>query len=341
MPNMRGNAPRLVGIVAALVLTAWGRPAGAKDRLYHLGQGLMDVIDGDSDTIVAKIPLRGWMREAAITSDRKFMYVTASRHLIHKVSLAENERVATVDVSGGGWDRFIFGFAMAGDDRTAYAAMMSRTTRDGEAVVGAPVVAQLDLASGKVLRSVEVPWGVARLVIVKGGQQIYAFGQDLYKIDASGDALKVVETMPMFDRKWNILPLWGYTWENGGLFAANYYTPDVMGIVTVDEKTGEIADIPIQGDPVLAYSVIVTPDRRTAYAVMDDLTVIDLEKRKYTAAVPLKQGTNYAVNFSSDGKKVYVGSGGASVTVFDAATLKRLKTLKLSSDGMDLRRVTF
>ena len=330
----------LVGIVAALA-AAWGRPAQAKDRFYHLGQGMIEVIDGERDAIVARIPLRGWTREAAITSDNKFMYVTASRHLIHKVSLADDKVVATVNVSGDGWDRFIFGFAMAGDDRTAYAGMMSRTTRDGEAVVGAPVVAQVDLASGKIVRSVEVPWGVARLVTVKGGQQVYAVGKDIYKIDAAGGALKIVETVPMFDRKWNTLPLWSYNWENGGLLAANYYTPDIMGLLTVDESTGEIGDIPIQGDPVLAYSVILAPDRKTAYAVMDDLTVIDLAGKKYGRVVPLEQGTSYAVNLSSDGKKIYVGSGGASVTVFDAVTLKRLKTLRLASDGMDLRRVTF
>jgi DNA-binding beta-propeller fold protein YncE len=337
---MRGNTLGLVGIVAALAAT-WGRPAEATDRFYHLGQGLMEVIDGDKDAIVARVPLRGWMREAAITSDNKFMYVTASRHLIHKVSLAENKVVATVDVSGDGWDRFIFGFTMAGDDRTAYAGMMSRTTRDGEAVVGAPVVAQVDLASGKIVRSVEVPWGVARLVTVNGGQQVYALGKDIYKIDAAGGAMKIVETVPMFDKKWNILPLWSYTWENGGLLAANYYTPEIMGLLTVDEKTGDITDIPIKGDPVLAYSVILAPDKKTAYAVMDDLTVIDLVNKKYGSVVPLKEGTSYAVNLSSDGKKIYVGSGGASVTIIDAKTLKPMKTLKLATDGMDLRRVTF
>ncbi len=339
---MRGNTLRLVGIVAALAI-AWARPAQAKDRFYHLGQGMIEVIDGDRDAVVAKIPLHGWTREAAITSDKKFMYVTASRHLIHKVSLAENKVVATVDVSGDGWDRFIYGFVMAGDDRTAFAAMMSRTTRNGEAVVGAPVVAQVDLASGKIVRSVEVPWGVVQLVSVNGGQQVYAIGKDLYKIDATGGALKIAETVPMFDKKWNILPLWDYSWENGngGLAVMNYYTPDNMGLLVVDEKTGDIKDLPIQGDPVLAYSVIVAPDRKTAYAVMDDLNVIDLENQKYRRIVPLKQGTSYAVNLSSDGKKIYVGSGGASVTVLDAATLKPLKVLQLATDGMDLRRVTF
>jgi DNA-binding beta-propeller fold protein YncE len=337
---MRGHTLHVVGIVAALA-TAWGRPAQAKDRFYSLGQGMVQVIDGDRDAVVATIPLRGWTREAAITSDRKFMYVTANRHLIHKVSLADDKVVATADVSGDGWERFIFGLSMSPDDRTAYAALMSRTTRDGEAVVGAPVVAQIDLASGKILRSVEVPWGVVQLVSVKGGRQVYAVGKDLYKIDTADGALKIAETVPMFEKKWNILPFWNYTWENGGRAAMNYYTPDGMGLLTIDQKTGEVGDVPIQGDPVLAYSVILTADGKTAYAVMDDLNVIDLESKKYTRVVPLAHGTCYGVNLSSDGKKIYVGPAGASVTVLDAATLKPLKVVKLAADGMDLRRVSF
>jgi DNA-binding beta-propeller fold protein YncE len=202
-------------------------------------------------------------------------------------------------------------------------------------------VAQVDLASGKIVRSVEVPWGVVQLVTVKGGQQVYAIGKDLYKIDAAGGALKILETVPMFDKKWNTLPFWNYTSENGGRAAVNYYTPDGMGLLAVDQKTGDVTSIPIQGEPVLAYSVILAPDGKTAYAVMDDLNVIDLVNKKYGPVVPLQQGTSYAVNLSSDGKKIYVGSGGPSVTVFDAATLKRLKTVQLASDGMDLRRVTF
>jgi DNA-binding beta-propeller fold protein YncE len=219
--------------------------------------------------------------------------------------------------------------------------MMSRSTRDGDAVVGAPVVAQVDLVSGKIVRSVEVPWGVVQVVPVDGGRQVYAVGKDIYKIDAAGEALKIVETVPMFEKGWNILPLWNYTWENGGLAAMNYYTPESMGLLAIDQKTGEITGTAIQGDPVLAYSIIVTPDRKKAYAVMDDLNVIDLEKKKYTAVVPLKDGTSYGVNLSSDGKKIYVGSGGPSLTVLDAATLKPLKVVKLTTDGIDLRRVVF
>jgi DNA-binding beta-propeller fold protein YncE len=326
-------------VVAAAA--AWARPAGAKDVFYYLGYRAIQAIDGDTDTIVATIPVSGWVRESALTADKKWLYVTTNRHVIQKVSLSEKKVVSQVDVNRDGWERVVFGFALDGGETTAYVAMMSRRVQGGEVVIGAPVVAQLDLESGRILRSLEVPWGVAHLVPVKGGRSIYAIGKDLYEIDTSGSELKIARTVPMFEKKWNILPFWDYAAESGGLAAMNYYTPELMGLLTVDTRSGEIVDLPLKGDPVLAYSVILSPDRKKAYAVMDDLSVIDVVKQTYGPAVPIREGTSYAINVSSDGKKIYVGAGGSTVTIYDAATLKPLKSLKMATDGMDIRRLTF
>jgi DNA-binding beta-propeller fold protein YncE len=73
---------------------------------------------------------------------------------------------------------------------------------------------------------------------------------------------------------------------------------------------------------------------------MDDLTVIDLKRRRYERSIPIEEGTCYGVNVSSDGRKIYVGGGGSTVSVYDAKTLKRLKVLQMATDGMDLRRVS-
>lgn len=327
--------------VAAVVGAAEAARAEAGERLYYLGYEVIQVIDGDTDAIVADIPLKGATREVGLSADRKFLYVATNRHLVHKVDLGTNRVVATADVSNGGWERLMFGFVLDPDGRTAYGAFMSRRTHKGDIAIGRPVVAQFELETGKLLRSVEVPWGVAHLVSVKGGRTIYAFGQDLYKIDTTGSELTVVETVPMFDKGMNILPFWDYTFDNGGVASMNYYTEKFMGLLLVDQQSGDIEDIVLEGEPVMAYSVILAPDRKKAYAVMDDLTVIDLAKKTYVASVPIKEGTSYAVNVSGDGKKIYVGGGGSTLSVYDAQTLKPLKVLQMASDGMDLRRIRF
>ncbi len=331
----------LLWVLAAIVCAGQAARAVAGDRFYYMGYEIIQVIDGDTDAIVADIPIKGATREVGLTADKKFLYVATNRHLVHKVDLGANRVVATVDVSNDGWDRLMFGFVLDPDGRTAYGALMSRKTGIGEVVIGKPVVAQFELETGKLVRSVEVPWGVAHLVSVKGGAALYAFGQDIYKIDTAGSDLKVTEAVPMFDKGMNILPFWDYVFDNGGVASMNYYTEKFMGLLLVDQKSGDIDDIVIAGEPAMAYSVVLAPDRKKAYAVMDDLTVIDLAKKTYVASVPIKEGTCYGVNVSSDGRKIYVGGGGSTLTVFDAQTLKPLKVLQMASDGMDLRRISF
>lgn len=315
--------------------------AVAGDRYFYLGYGILQVIDGDTDSIVADIPASGALRELGLSANGKFLYVTASRHLVHQIDLEQNRVVATVDLSNDGWDRLMFGFVVDPDGETAYGGFVSRKTERGEAVIGQPVVAQFELATGRLLRSVEVPWGVARLVGVNGGSMLYAFGKDLYQIDTTGGTLRIAETVPMFDKGMNILPFWDYAFDNGGMASMNYYTEKFMGLLLVDQRNGDIQDIVLEGEPAMAYSVILAPNRRKAYAVMDELTVIDVAARSYLASVPIEEGTCYSVNVSSDGRKIYVAGGGSTLTVFDAATLKPLKVLQMASDGMDLRRIAF
>src|SRR5512134_668134 len=249
----------LVLFVASGLLLAHALRADARDRFYYLGYGIIQVIDGDTDAIVADIPIKGATREVGLAADRKHLYVTTNRHLVHKVDLGENRVVATVDVSNDGWDRVMFGFVVDADGKTAYGAFMSRKTDKGDVVIGKPVVAQFELATGKLLRSVEVPWGVAHLVSVRDGKTLYAFGQDLYKIDTTGADLKLVETVPMFDKGMNILPFWDYVFDNGGVASMNYYTEKFMGLLLVDQETGDVNDIVLEGDPAMAYSVVLAP----------------------------------------------------------------------------------
>src|SRR5512143_172138 len=140
------RARLLLALATAIGCGLLAAHAGAGDRFYYLGYEVIQVIDGDTDTIVADIPIKGATREADLSADRKFLYVATSRHLVHKIDLAENRVVASADVSNDGWERLMFGFVVAADGKTGYGAMMSRRRDGGEIVVGKPVVAQFELA---------------------------------------------------------------------------------------------------------------------------------------------------------------------------------------------------
>jgi len=328
-------------VISSIILGTTTESTYARDTFYYIGYGMIQVVDGDDDAIVGEIAVDGWLRETDFSADEKFLYAVAKRHLIHKIDLAEKKVVSTIDVGDDDWERFIYGFDLAPDGHTAYVNLVSRKTHKGEVVVAAPQLAQIDLEDGRILRSIEVPWSSVSLVSVKNASNIYVIGKDIVKVDVSAEEMKLVGTYPMFEKQWNILPLWDNTRGNGGVFMVNYYTPELMGLVSIDTNSGEITDIPLDGVPVFAYSVMRSPDKKKVYAVMDELTVIDLETRTYEAVIPVPEGTNYAINVSSDGKKIYVAGGGSTTTVFDANSLKPIKVLQMKTDGMDFRRLTF
>lgn len=327
----------LAGLMALCLLSGTGQ-SEAKELIFNLGYGKIQVIDVSSDELLPDIEITGWGREASFSADKKFMYVTASRHLIHKIDIQQKRVVNTVDMHYGGWQRFVFGMDLAEDGKTAYVHFFSRKTDKGEAVIGSPTVAQIDLENGKILRSIEVPFGVCYLAYAKNSQTIFAVGLDVYKIDVSGSEMKTAGIHPMFDKKMNILPLFSYAAENNGVALLPYWIGASGGLLSIDTNTGKITEIPIK-NPMMVYGAVYSPDMKKAYANMDELYVIDLATKTITNTEVIPTGTTFSVMTSADGKKIYL-QGGRTITIYDAETLKVVKTLEMSTDGMLLRRLT-
>ena len=122
---------------------------------------------------------------------------------------------------------------------------------------------------------------------------------------------------------------------------ANYYTPDYMGLLAINATSGEIMDRRIKGAPVMAYTFIYSPDKKKAYGVMEDVSVIDMETNSIVKSFPNAEGTSFSLMPTTDGKKLYVGAGGSIMTVYDAETFNVLKVLQLQSDSVSLNRITF
>ncbi len=335
---MKRKTLTLAGALVALA-GLWTGAAQAKDLFYYIGYNVVQVVDGDTDSVVADIPAKGWLRDASATADRKFLFVTANRHLIHKIDLAQRKVVKTTDVNGGGWERLIYGLSVAPEGKTGYAHLLFRTTKDGEALTRQPVVAELDLETGKVLRSVEVPWGLGQLVGTQDGKTLFGIGQDLVRIDASGKDLRVVETTQLIEAGKNTLPFWPKHYDNNGIAVAPYYTPEVMGVLMIDTKTGQVTD-KVFKDMAMLYTLVLSPDQKKAYGNMDDVAAFDFEAGTMTKIVANDEGTNFDISISSDGKKIYTVGGGYTMTVYDAETLAPRKVVQMATDGMGMIRLT-
>ncbi len=90
----------------------------------------------------------------------------------------------------------------------------------------------------------------------------------------------------------------------------------------------------------LAYTSILSHDKKYIFSVMDELIKIDAETGKTISFVETETGTNYCIALSSDGKKIYIGPAGADISVYDAENLNLLKVIPLDADGAILHRLT-
>ena len=88
-------------------------------------------------------------------------------------------------------------------------------------------------------------------------------------------------------------------------------------------------------------SAALSPDGKKAYGVMDNVSEVDLTTNSISRSLPNAEGTSFSVVTSSDGKKLYVGAGGRTITVYDANSFKPLKVLQIKTDSVGLDRVTF
>lgn len=335
--NVKKN---MIFAVVMLCLTTIIGHVEARELIFTQGYNGIEVINADTDEIVNFIPVNGFVHEIAWTEDKQTMYLTTNRHSIVKIDLQQLKVIKTFDADRDGWRRNIWGFVLSSDNKSAYINSIDRKVEGGDVQVR-QTISQIDLEDGRVLRSMTPPWGVAGLVYQKDGKALFAVGLDIYKISLAQNDMKIVDTYPMFASKKNILPIWHSTQENGGIFMSNYYTPEYMGLLTINAHTGTIKDLPIKGAPVMAYSFIYSADKTKAYGIMEDLTVIDLKSARVIRSIPNAEGTSYSVLPSGDGRKLYVGAGGSTITVYDAETLNVLKVLQIQSDAVALNKISF
>lgn len=133
-------------------------------------------------------------------------------------------------------------------------------------------------------------------------------------------------------------------WDNSspgdhGIFTSPYYTPTGIGYFFIDRNTGKI-DMLAGKDVWFEYSTTLSPDKKFLYGVMDELIKMDAATGETIKVVPVAQGTCYAINITSDGKKLYVGPAGADVSVYDAQTLELLGVIPLYGDGVVAHRLS-
>jgi len=312
-------------------------------ELYVLGvhpHGIV-IFDGTRNEIAGQIQTRGRAPKELVPSpDGKFVYTTTDgRAKLEVVNLETRSIDRVLEITPPGYRLTIYGLVLnAKGDRLYVHVKPVRELMD-RYVVESPQIWSVDVASGKTLKIAEVPQGVAALALTRDERKLIAWGRDLYYVDVAQN--RITDTFPLMNQTsptagaLNTLALF-IQFERSGIFSIPYYTKDpitakdLMGLVNLDVTNGKV-DVVELGSPIPLYSAVVSPDRKHAYAVMNQLLAIDLEKKRITQVTDLER-TRYGANISRDGKRLFVSGAAPFIHVYDTSTLQLIKTIELPGD---------
>src|SRR5581483_6748551 len=293
------------------------------------------------DEIVEQIQTKGRLPKELIPSpDGVHVYVTSeARHYIEVINLTTRKVEDTIELATPGTRLNIFGLAVSRKGDRLFAHVKQIKLLPDEFKVLPPEIWSIDIRTHEHKKILQMPEGVVALLAPKDENRLVVWGRDIYYIDLAQG--RIVDTVPLATRNTpsqgpvDTLPFF-IQYEQSGILSVPYYShdpitnKDVFGMANLDVDTGKFELIEL-GTPIPLYSSVVSPDRKRAYMVMNQLVVVDLEQRKIIAVRDLER-TKYVANITRDGKKLYLPSAGAFVDVYDTASLKLIKRFPMPGD---------
>ncbi len=341
----------MVLLGTALLLASGNAPALGKDILL---QGMLhnkfNVLDGDKDEIVATIETKG-KKVTNFTWDPKDLdkvyCITDWGQQIEQLDLAGKKVVRTFRMGGGGVKVRALDIELnPANPNLLYALSLRQRWLSDEIVDMTPAVLVIDLATGKVVKEIEIPRGCTNIFFGYDGSEFYVTGRDVYVFD------------PMTGKQVNILGLahptttgvdpqislniWRLHDQSGmamvlvGSLATANNLP-YQGSYTIDLKKksteGSMKLVTDIGPLYNQFSAVVSPDRKYYYMVLNKVEKRDFATNRLLATADVDK-SYYSIQISSDGKKVYLGGGGDSILVYDTETMKLLKKLDTPGDAV-------
>ena len=333
-----------VDVLALAVLLLTSSLSRGQDHDYFvLGihpSGLV-VIDSNSDKVVAQIPTKGRSPKEVVPSpDGKHVFLTTDgRAKIEVVNIPERKVEEVIDLAPSAVKVNIFGLAVNRKGDRLFAHIRPIKELSDEYVALPPEIWTVDLVTHEKTKLMDAPDAVVSLFVPADPNRLIAWGRDVYFIDLA--KRQVVETIPMRtglppdQAPMDTLPFFNQ-YDQTGIVSMPYFTTNpfthkmAIGLVNMDLDTGKLDRFEL-GPPIPLYSSVVSPDRKHAYLVMNQLVDVDLTDHRI-AQVRDTDRTTYVINITRDGKKLYLPTSGPFVSVYDAQTLQLIHRIDLPGD---------
>ncbi len=335
----------VVWMVAACCILGTGSGVFAKDFIYVPVNNALHVIDCETDTVVETIPHNDYIVTAAFSPDGSRYYLNAF-HSVYAVDAKANKLIDTYRLSTELSKTDVFGIAVSPDGKQLYLStwIVKKKQNVPKLNVLPPHLAVFDLEKKKVVKAHPIPsWATCIVTLRNDPDHVILIGLDIHKLNLKTGKLEKIAGMLHPDKgddQKNALAVWNNSSPGDhGIFVMPYYTADSLGYFMIDRNTGDISVL--KGDDMwFEYAAVLSPDKKYIYAVMDELIKIDRATGKTLKMTPIEVGTCYTLSITSDGRKLYVGPGGADMSVYDAETLDLLTIIPLDGDGVLAHRIS-
>jgi DNA-binding beta-propeller fold protein YncE len=340
-----GAKMKKIVLIMICCLLGLGSAALGKDFLYVPTQGGLQIIDCDTDAIIHSFPTyySAYILDAFYSEDGKMYYLADWRN-IYAIDIKTNKLTATYPFFSDLNRVVLTGCTISLDNKYFFisCSITKKRLNIPRLNVLPPQLVVYDIKKREIVKSIETPsCGTLLITLRNDPNTLYLVGMDVYKVNISTGEVTTVMGLTNPEKgeePKNFLPIWNTTSpKDHGIVSGPFYTPTVMGYFLADRNTGKISTLKADSVEML-YSTVISPDKKYLYGIMDEVFKVDMATGKKEKQIELEYGTCYTIAITSDGKKVYAGPAGNTVTVLDAATLKQLGVIYLMADGIHITR---
>lgn len=325
------------------------------------------VLDDDTFTIVKKIKLKtGQPRQMLLTQDKKKMVVMTNRNSgLEVIDLVKNEVIDSW-VLGSDTKRIRpTSIALDPTGHILYLVSATYTKTIDRWEIGKSKVTALDLAAHKLIKEVDYPkdemateFDEGEFRVSPDGKSLYKFGENVLVFDTS--KLEMVKKIDL--QKPTFAGMGPINFGSGidphddpnfmtSMFISSdpYVHRKIFGIGKFDLNTREFTFSPVgtvvpnmgEGDEGAYSNLRLTPDRKTGYTVAIvgqhgdkacQFWAFDLVGTTLKEKVDFPCNSRFSFANSYAGDKLLIFGAGFEVSIYDAATMKFVRTVNLGED---------
>lgn len=303
----------------------------------------------DSMMVASGIPIG-----LTLSTDRTKLYtIDPSFQTIEIFDVASRKSTARITLSEGRSEVRMRGFNVDPRDRFAILLVKTATKRSDRWEIGRNTLLKYDLAKRAVTDTIQWPEGkereFAQILFSPDGAFMYFFtDEDVLVYDA--------QTLAQVD-KWDLqravddgLGRWNFgfpesLYDEPGFSTGLFRTTDpvnrrsMMGVARVDlaKRTVDFYSL----GPSEPVSFALAPGRRRAYGMRQQVGnyqfwTFDLENRRVGQRVEFEGRPRMGLTVSTNGTQLYVHTAGATIDVYDAQTLRYVRTATFRADMTDI-----